>query len=82
MDEDLLSVGETAERTGVAPSALRVYEAEGLISSTRTAGNQRRYHREVLRRVAFIKAAQPLHNDAAAGAGWTKEQYDRLQAIK
>ena len=30
----------------------------------------------------FIKAAQPLHNDAAAGAGWTKEQYDRLQAIK
>ncbi len=31
---------------------------------------------------AFIKAAQPLHNDAAAGAGWTKEQYDRLQAIK
>lgn len=55
-----LSVGEVAARTGVAVSALHFYEAEGLIESRRTAGNQRRYRREVLRRVAVIKAAQRL----------------------
>lgn len=53
-----LTIGAVAERTGVAPSALRYYEAEGLISSTRTDGNQRRYHRDVLRRVSFIRVAQ------------------------
>lgn len=53
-----LSVGQVAERSGVAVSALHFYEAEGLISSRRTASNQRRYRREVLRRVAFIKASQ------------------------
>ena len=58
MSEDFLSIGQVAERTGVAPSALRYYEREGLIGSTRTAGDQRRYHREVLRRVAFIRIAQ------------------------
>jgi len=42
---DLLTIGETAERSGVAPSALRYYESQGLISSTRTTGNQRRYQR-------------------------------------
>ncbi|MBN2624077.1 MAG: MerR family DNA-binding transcriptional regulator, partial [Acidimicrobiales bacterium] len=47
MEHDL-TIGAVAERTGVAPSALRYYEAEGLITSTRSAGNQRRYHREVL----------------------------------
>ena len=56
--ETELSIGAVADRTGVAPSALRFYEAEGLISSTRTGGNQRRYHREVLRRVSFIRVAQ------------------------
>ena len=56
--EHALSIGTVAERTGVAPSALRYYEAEGLISSTRTDGNQRRYHRDVLRRVSFIRVAQ------------------------
>jgi MerR family transcriptional regulator, redox-sensitive transcriptional activator SoxR len=56
--EHALSIGAVAERTGVAPSALRYYEAEGLISSTRTDGNQRRYHRDVLRRVSFIRVAQ------------------------
>ena len=56
--EHELSIGAVADRTGVAPSALRFYEAEGLISSTRTGGNQRRYHREVLRRVSFIRVAQ------------------------
>ena len=58
MSEDFLSIGQVAERTGVAPSALRYYEREGLIGSTRTSGDQRRYHREVLRRVAFIRIAQ------------------------
>lgn len=56
--DDTLSIGAVSERTGVAPSALRYYEAEGLISSTRTAGNQRRYQRDVLRRVSFIRVAQ------------------------
>ena len=53
-----LTIGEVAERAGVATSALRFYEREGLIDSTRTSGGQRRYHRDVLRRVAFIRAAQ------------------------
>ena len=49
-----------AARTGVATSALRFYEAEGLIGSTRTAGNQRRFERAVLRQVSVIQAAQTL----------------------
>ncbi|KRE08596.1 MerR family transcriptional regulator [Bosea sp. Root670] len=53
-----LSVGDVARRSGLAVSALHFYEAEGLIRSHRTAGNQRRYAREVLRRVAIIKVAQ------------------------
>ena len=53
-----LSVGEVARRSGLAVSALHFYEAEGLIRSHRTQGNQRRYAREVLRRVAIIKVAQ------------------------
>ena len=47
-----------ATRSGVAPSALRFYEREGLIVATRTEGNQRRYERAVLRRVAFIQAGR------------------------
>ena len=47
-----------ATRSGVAPSALRFYEREGLIASTRTDGNQRRYERAVLRRIAFIQAGR------------------------
>jgi MerR family redox-sensitive transcriptional activator SoxR len=54
----LLSIGELSGRADVAPSALRFYEARGLIRSTRTGGRQRRYHREVLRRVSFIRIAQ------------------------
>ena len=54
----MLTVGQVASRSGVAESALRFYESEGLIKSMRTKGNQRRYPREVLRRVAVIKAAQ------------------------
>lgn len=47
-----------SERTGVAHSALRFYEAEGLVHATRSAGGQRRYPRDVLRRVSFIRVAQ------------------------
>ena len=53
-----LGVGEVAARSGVAVSALHFYEKKGLIHSLRTAGNQRRYRREVLRRIAVIKVAQ------------------------
>ena len=55
-----LSVGQVADRSGVAVSALHFYETEGLIASRRTEGNQRRYPREVLRRVAFIRASQEV----------------------
>ncbi len=53
-----LAVGELAARSGVAVSALHFYEKKGLIRSLRTAGNQRRYPRDVLRRVAVIKVGQ------------------------
>jgi len=56
--EKALTVGELAKRSGVAVSALHFYEAKGLIRSVRSPGNQRRYAREVLRRVSVIKAAQ------------------------
>ena len=57
-----LSVGEVAWRSGMAVSTLHCYEAKGLISSRRSAGNQRRYARDVLRRVAFIPpGAAPEH---------------------
>lgn len=59
-EHDGLTVGEAARRSGFAPSALRYYEGIGLIHSTRTAGNQRRYPRPVLRRLAFIAAARHL----------------------
>jgi MerR family transcriptional regulator, redox-sensitive transcriptional activator SoxR len=55
-----LSVGELAERAGVAVSTLHYYESRGLIQAQRSAGNQRRYPRAALRRVAFIRAAQQL----------------------
>lgn len=53
-----LSVGEVAARSGIAVSTLHFYEAKGLIHSSRTAGNQRRYPRSVLRRIAVIRIAQ------------------------
>ena len=55
---DLLTVGEVAERAGVSVPTLRFYESKGLVHSTRTAGNQRRYARHTLRRLAFVRAAQ------------------------
>ncbi|MGW0040484.1 redox-sensitive transcriptional activator SoxR [Rhodococcus sp. NPDC003348] len=57
---DLLTVGEVSERSGLAASALRYYESQGLIESTRTSGNQRRYQRSVLRKIAFIRAARSI----------------------
>jgi MerR family transcriptional regulator, redox-sensitive transcriptional activator SoxR len=55
-----MTIGELAERAGVSTSTLRFYEAEGLIDAERSSGGQRRYRREVLRRVSFIRVAQRL----------------------
>lgn len=55
-----LTIGEVASRSGVATSALRFYETKGLIKSERTDGNQRRYPRATLRRVALIRAGQEV----------------------
>src|SRR6185295_7351944 len=67
---DRITITELAKRSGVAASALRYYESLGLIAAERTAGNQRRYRRSVLRRVAVIRVAQgmgvPLRNVQAA----------------
>lgn len=58
MLEPRLTVGDVAARSGYAASALRFYEREGLITAERTGGNQRRYDRSVLRRLAFVRAAR------------------------
>jgi MerR family redox-sensitive transcriptional activator SoxR len=58
--DQLLTIGELTQRSGLAASALRFYEREGLIAATRTAGGQRRYERAVLRRLAFIRAARSV----------------------
>ncbi|MFZ3000340.1 MAG: MerR family transcriptional regulator [Undibacterium umbellatum] len=55
---NLISIGELAKRSGIAASALRFYESRGLISSVRGPAQRRQFQREVLRRVAFIRAAQ------------------------
>ena len=55
-----LTIGQLAERSGVATSAIRFYESRGLITSERTTGNQRRYAQSTLRRVAFIRTAQRI----------------------
>lgn len=57
---DSITIGELAARSGMATSALRFYETRGLIRAERTSGNQRRYARAALRRVAFIRAAQEV----------------------
>ena len=56
----LITIGQLAQRSGVATSALRYYESQGLVRSQRTSGNQRRYARVELRRVAFVRAAQQV----------------------
>jgi MerR family transcriptional regulator, redox-sensitive transcriptional activator SoxR len=60
MEHEWLTIGALSERTGVATSALRFYEREGLIQSTRSGGNQRRYHRDAIRRVSFIRVAKEV----------------------
>lgn len=82
-----LTIGEVAQRAGIATSALRFYEREGLIHADRSDGGQRRYHRDVLRLVAFIRAAQRVgltlddirsaldtlpHNKVPTAADWTR----------
>jgi MerR family redox-sensitive transcriptional activator SoxR len=73
-----LTVGEVARRSGVAVSALHFYESKGLIRSVRSMGGQRRYGRDVLRRVAVIKVAQrigiPLAAISAALASLPEER--------
>lgn len=87
---DSLTVGELARRSGVATSALRYYEAIGLIASQRTAANQRRFARATLRTVSIIRVAQglglSLDEIRAALAGLpggrapTREDWERLSA--
>lgn len=55
-----LTIGEVADRTGVAASALRFYEDEGLLDPERTPAGHRRFPRELLRRISFIRAAQEV----------------------
>ncbi|UVJ41683.1 redox-sensitive transcriptional activator SoxR [Arthrobacter sp. CJ23] len=85
-----LTIGELSERSGVAASALHFYERNGLISAVRTTGNQRRYRRDMLRRVAFIRVSQrvgiPLKDIRAALESLpenrtpTKRDWSRLSA--
>lgn len=73
-----LTVAEVATRCGVSVSALHFYERKGLIRSARTAGNQRRYGRDVLRRVALIQVAQELGISlAAVGAAFAELSNDQ-----
>ena len=55
---DLITIGEVAQRSGVSVAAVRFYEERGLVSSLRTAGNQRRFERHSLRRIAVVRAGQ------------------------
>jgi len=88
---DGLSIGEVAARSGVATSALRFYEAQGLLAAQRTSGNQRRYERAVLRRVALIRAGRaagiPLERIRSAldtlppGRTPTRRDWERLSRV-
>ncbi|MCY7344263.1 MAG: redox-sensitive transcriptional activator SoxR [Pseudonocardia sp.] len=71
---DLLTIGDVAHRSGFPPSALRFYEREGLLRTTRTSGGQRRYERSTLRRLAFIRAARTV----GVGLNEVREALDRL----
>jgi MerR family redox-sensitive transcriptional activator SoxR len=87
---DVLTIGEVARRSGLAPSALRYYETLGLIRSSRTVGDQRRYPRSVLRRLAVVRSAQNVGLsldqiiEALSGldpdAAPTKRQWSRISA--
>jgi MerR family redox-sensitive transcriptional activator SoxR len=88
--EHHLPIGAVAERSGLAVSAIRFYESKGLISSERTDGGQRRFRRDVLRRLAFVSAAQQVGlslDDIAEAlaelpphAGPTPAQWSRMSA--
>ncbi len=84
--DDVLTVGQVADRCGIATSAVRYYDDHGLISSQRTPGGQRRFEREAIRRISFILAAQRVgrslseiretldalpHDHAPSQAEWT-----------
>jgi MerR family redox-sensitive transcriptional activator SoxR len=87
---DALTIGEVARRSGLAPSALRYYETLGLIRSSRTAGDQRRYSRSVLRRLAVVRSAQNVGltldqiiealSELDPDAAPTKRQWSRISA--
>lgn len=87
----VLSIGELAQRSGVATSALHFYERNGLIAAERTAGNQRRYRRDTLRRVAFIRTSQRVGialadiksalDSLPDGRTPTKRDWSRLSAM-
>src|ERR671937_1046820 len=88
MAEAELTIGEVAARSGVAPSAIRFYESQSLIAARRTEGNQRRYERAVLRRIALIQAGRaagiPLERirealeTLPAGRTPTRRDWDRF----
>jgi len=71
---DLLTIGDVAHRSGFPQSALRYYEREGLLRTTRTSGGQRRYERSVLRRLAFVRAARTV----GVGLDEVREGLDQL----
>jgi MerR family redox-sensitive transcriptional activator SoxR len=73
---ELLDVGQVATRSGFAASALRFYEAQGLIEATRTPGGRRQFQRSVLRRLAFIRAASNI----GLTLDEVREELDRLPA--
>ena len=86
--QDELSIGEVSARSGVPPSALRFYERQGLLTAARSDGNQRRYDRAVLRRIAFVQAGRAAGvalaeiRDALAGLPTrrtpSREDWERL----
>jgi MerR family redox-sensitive transcriptional activator SoxR len=78
MTSEQLTVGELSRRSGMAASALRFYEREGLISASRSTGGQRRYDRAVLRRLAFIRAAR----NVGLSLDEVREALDRLPAAR
>jgi MerR family redox-sensitive transcriptional activator SoxR len=77
-----LGVGEMARRSGIAVSTLHFYESQGLISSDRSAGNHRRYPRDVLRRIAFVRAAQAIGIGLAEIAQALKQLPDQRTPTK
>lgn len=86
--DDLLTIGEVAARSGLATSAIRFYEAEGLVSASRSASGQRRFARHTLRRLAFIRSAQRVGlslddiaeslRDLPAGRAPTKTEWAKV----